>query len=261
MVILRELHDDPGRPLTPPLLNSDLMRQIRSHYTRVDGSLNEQGFYIELFGVPVNPSDFESRDESDNDSSTDNDCFIIPRSSFTGKELVRFDPMVLDDLSGGMETSSRFTSAENTVLRILNIAPSQLHPNSWAFVKAFQIVYMRYFLSYETWSSTPNHLFPFYWTSDPREIKGVNEAHLTTFERETVTFLDSICRLDTKDLLQRETNVDSIVEYLKRMRTVSEDDWLSYLAKSTQKKLEPEALISPEVQLVVGEKDGAKGAK
>ncbi|MCI16318.1 hypothetical protein A2U01_0037460, partial [Trifolium medium] len=46
-----------------------------------------------------------------------------------------------------------------------------------------------------------------------------------------------------------------------RMRTVSEGDWLSYLTKSSQKKLEPKALVSPEVQLVVGETDVAKGAK
>ncbi|MCI35294.1 hypothetical protein A2U01_0056515, partial [Trifolium medium] len=52
---------------------------------------------------------------------------------------------------------------------------------------------------------------------------------------------DSLCRLDTKDLLQRETDVDSIIVYLKRTRTVSEGDWLSYLAKSKQKKLKPEA--------------------
>ncbi|MCI10027.1 hypothetical protein A2U01_0031118, partial [Trifolium medium] len=104
-------------------------------------------------------------------------------------------------------------------------------------------------------------LFPFYWTSDPRAIKGVHDAQLTAFERETVSFLDNFCRLDTKELLQRETDVDSIVAYLKRMRTVSEDEWLSYLAKSNQKKLEPEALVSPEVQLVVGETDVAKGAK
>ncbi|MCI29733.1 hypothetical protein A2U01_0050942, partial [Trifolium medium] len=83
-------------------------------------------------------------------------------------------------------------------------------------------------------------LFPFYWNSDPRAIKGVHDAHLTTFERETVAFLDSFCHLDTKDLLQCETNVDSIVEYLKRMKTVSENDWLSYLTKSTQKKDNPD---------------------
>ncbi|MCI22818.1 hypothetical protein A2U01_0043994, partial [Trifolium medium] len=47
----------------------------------------------------------------------------------------------------------------------------------------------------------------------------------------------------------------------ERMRKVSEDDWLSYLAKSKQKKEEPEELVRPDIQLVVGETDGAKGAK
>ncbi|MCH79513.1 hypothetical protein A2U01_0000263 [Trifolium medium] len=301
MVILRELHDDPGRLLTPLSLNSDLMRQIRSHYTRAGGSLNKRGFYTELFGTPVSSSGSESSEESDSDSSGDNDCYIIPRSSFTGKNLVPFNPVVFEDLTSKMETSSKFTSAdsvrcfrevnklysdddenqvivdpvregelittvngeaphyfymygdiirsfnmwfpftsfEDTILRILNIAPSQLHPNSWAFVKAFEIVCMG--LEIEPWL--------------------VHDAHLTPFEKRTVAFLDNFCHLDTKDLLQRETDVDSIVVYLKRMRTVSEEDWLSYLAISSQKKLEPYALVSPEVQLVVGETDAARGAK
>ncbi|MCH79616.1 zinc finger protein [Trifolium medium] len=320
---------------------------------------------MEIFGFPLSPSD--------------SDCFIIPRSSFTRKDLVRFNPVVLDDSPGGMETPSRFTTTESiryfrevnklysdedesqiivepmgeeelvttvngeephyfymyddvirtfnlwfpftgfedTVLRILNIAPSQLHPNSWTFVKAFEIVCMGlgveprlgvFFSFYQVKSLTPGkmvslsslpnkglftlfasnfknyqdtffrmrhgpqlptlmydgeggRLFPFYWTSDPSVVKGVHDAHLTAFERETITFLDSFCRLDTKDLLQRETNVDSIVEYLKRMRTVSEGDLLSYLVKLTQKKIDPDEPISPEIQLVVGEKDGAKDAK
>ncbi|MCI14995.1 hypothetical protein A2U01_0036130, partial [Trifolium medium] len=102
-------------------------------------------------------------------------------------------------------------------------------------------------------------LFPFYWTGNPRAIKGVHDAQLTPFEKETVAFLNSLCRLDIKELLQRETDVDSIIAYLKRMRTINEDDWLSYLAKSKQKKLEPEAFVRPDVQLIVGETDGAKG--
>ncbi|MCH93985.1 hypothetical protein A2U01_0014939, partial [Trifolium medium] len=86
MVILRELHDDSGRPLTPPPPNSDLMRQIRFHYTRTDGSLNKRGFYTELFGTPVSSS---------------------------GKDLVPFNPAVFEDLIGEMETSSKFTSADS----------------------------------------------------------------------------------------------------------------------------------------------------
>jgi hypothetical protein len=33
-----------------------------------------------------------------------------------------------------------FTSFEFAVLQALNVAPSQLHPNSWAFVKAYELV-------------------------------------------------------------------------------------------------------------------------
>ncbi|RDX67034.1 hypothetical protein CR513_54126, partial [Mucuna pruriens] len=33
-----------------------------------------------------------------------------------------------------------FTSFERSVLRALNVAPSQLHPNSWAFVRAFELL-------------------------------------------------------------------------------------------------------------------------
>ncbi|MCI00895.1 hypothetical protein A2U01_0021919, partial [Trifolium medium] len=32
------------------------------------------------------------------------------------------------------------TSFEGTMLRLLNVAPCQLHPNSWAFIKAFEVV-------------------------------------------------------------------------------------------------------------------------
>ncbi|RDY09051.1 hypothetical protein CR513_06654, partial [Mucuna pruriens] len=33
-----------------------------------------------------------------------------------------------------------FTSFERSILRALNVAPSQLHPNSWAFVRAFELL-------------------------------------------------------------------------------------------------------------------------
>jgi hypothetical protein len=33
-----------------------------------------------------------------------------------------------------------FTEFEGSMLRVHNIAPTQLHPNSWAFIKAFELV-------------------------------------------------------------------------------------------------------------------------
>jgi hypothetical protein len=71
MVILREL----GESSRFPPLYSDLERQIRSHFTRADDSLDKKGFYSEIFGSGFSDSSLE-RD-------SDSDCLIIPRSSFT----------------------------------------------------------------------------------------------------------------------------------------------------------------------------------
>ncbi|MCI34926.1 hypothetical protein A2U01_0056147, partial [Trifolium medium] len=87
------------------------MRQIRSHYTRADGSLNERGFYTKLFGFSIGSSDSESSEESNSDSSSD--CYIIPLLSLTGKDLVMFNPAVFDDLPSEMDTSSKFSSVES----------------------------------------------------------------------------------------------------------------------------------------------------
>lgn len=34
-----------------------------------------------------------------------------------------------------------FTNFESNLLKTLNVTPSQLHPNGWGFIKAFEIVY------------------------------------------------------------------------------------------------------------------------
>ncbi|MCH99394.1 hypothetical protein A2U01_0020406, partial [Trifolium medium] len=60
MVILRELSDSEGDSSRIPLLGSDWERQIRSHYTRPDGTLDEKGYLSELWGFSVAPSDLES---------------------------------------------------------------------------------------------------------------------------------------------------------------------------------------------------------
>ncbi|MCI66657.1 hypothetical protein A2U01_0087915, partial [Trifolium medium] len=72
MVILRELSDSEDISSKIPLLGSDRERQIRSHYTRSDGTLNEMGYLSELWGFPVASSDLGSSDSDD-----DSDCVII----------------------------------------------------------------------------------------------------------------------------------------------------------------------------------------
>jgi hypothetical protein len=59
-----------------------------------------------------------------------------------------------------------------------------------------------------------NPLFPFYWTRDPRLVKGVDEALLTPYESEVISFLNTFLLFDIKELLALETDHPSLVLYL-----------------------------------------------
>jgi hypothetical protein len=142
-----------------------------------------------------------------------------------------------------------FTEFQASMLRDLNIAPTQLTPNSLSFIKAFELVCFGldilepslavFFSFYQveklhpnsavSLSSQPNRglfglyishyknnkdafvrvrggggccdvmyladddpLFPFYWTPNPRLIKGAIYERLSEFERDTVAYLESL---------------------------------------------------------------------
>jgi hypothetical protein len=85
MVILRDLDDEGGFTSIPPL-GSATERQIYFHSIRWDGSLDEYKYVSEMLNFVVTESD----SDSSSSSSSDSDRVIIPRSSFTGKELVPF---------------------------------------------------------------------------------------------------------------------------------------------------------------------------
>jgi hypothetical protein len=89
MVIIREWDSEGGFFSIPPL-GSATERQIYFHSIRWDGSFDEFKYFDEMLNLPVIESDSDSSSSSSSDS--DSDCIIIPRSSFTGKELVVFDP-------------------------------------------------------------------------------------------------------------------------------------------------------------------------
>jgi ribosomal protein L16 Arg81 hydroxylase len=44
-------------------------------------------------------------------------------------------------------------------------------------------------------------LFPFYWTSKPRLIRGAVYENLSEFERETVAYLESLSQMSIGELL------------------------------------------------------------
>jgi hypothetical protein len=164
-----------------------------------------------------------------------------------------------------------FTPFEVSVLRTLNVAPSQLSPNSWGYVKAFQLVclgleietppvaiffsfftiknvspdshvslssqpnckrFELYASNYKNYKDTflrvrgrdsypdvmfdDNHepLFPFYWTSDPRVIKGAHYESLDDFERESVAYLETLCIMRVNDLLEVEGRIELLTDYV-----------------------------------------------
>jgi hypothetical protein len=167
-----------------------------------------------------------------------------------------------------------FTQFEVSLLQTLNVAPVQLHPNSWGFAKAYEIIclalgltpsigvffsfyhlksfvpgrlvslcalpnrtlfalYANNFKNYQNsfyrirggpncsdvmYDSDGSPLFPFYWSPNPRLVKGSEVENLSSFERETVAFLNSFDNLSSKELVSLETNPRGVVDYLSKFR-------------------------------------------
>jgi hypothetical protein len=66
------------------------------------------------------------------------------------------------------------------------------------------------------YNSDETPLFPFYWSPNPRLIKGPEVDNLSSFEMETVAFLNSFTVLSTKELVGLETKPTRVVEYLSK---------------------------------------------
>jgi hypothetical protein len=171
-----------------------------------------------------------------------------------------------------LKLSLPFTDFELAMLNALNVAPTQLHPNGWAFVRAFELIclgldleprlgvffhfyhvkslsvgkpvsissqpnmglFTLYASNFKNYKDTflrvrggprlhhlmfdyeGNGLFPFYWTQDPRLIKGVDATLLTPYESEVISFLDTFQLFEIKELLALESDHPSLVLYLRR---------------------------------------------
>ncbi|GAU48543.1 hypothetical protein TSUD_190340 [Trifolium subterraneum] len=318
MVLLRELDGAKDYPLVIHLVGSDWERQVRAYYTRADGTLNINGYYSEMFGFPSNSSDFESgNSDSDSDSSgNDSDCVIISPSEFSSKNHNNRSLIVADSvatISTSMEISSRFTNDEFvSTFR-------QLHPNSWAFLKAFQIacewldivptagIFFSFFHaknvsphSLVSISSQPNkgrfslyalnfknyrdtfvrflcregfpelmfdasgdRLFPFYWSSAPRLIKGTQVDTLNEYERQAVATFSRFHVMSSGELIARENKPHFLWEYMSSMSTHSAQQRAALVLKARAQRAEAERTAASAyamAQLVV-EEGGVKGTK
>ncbi|MCI03302.1 hypothetical protein A2U01_0024339, partial [Trifolium medium] len=158
MVILRDL-DDGEENFTKPLpIGSDLEHQIRAHFTRADGSLNRQGssscsLAVVDFGImsmEVN-SKFNTPDivacfrKAIKLSGSQSEDHIITESVRLGEFVTTVntkEPHYFYMYTSVIQLLNLwlpFTKFESTMLRLLNVVPCQLHPNSWAFIKAFDV--------------------------------------------------------------------------------------------------------------------------
>jgi hypothetical protein len=166
-----------------------------------------------------------------------------------------------------------FSDFQTSILRVLNVAPSQLSPNSWSFIKAFELICFGldisepsvavFFSFYDIKKLFPNSivslsalphrslfslfssnyknykdtfvrvrgaegcqnamyssdgepLFPFYWTFNPRLIKGAIYESLSEFERGTVAYLESLNQMNPRDLLDAEGAPAVLDRYLSK---------------------------------------------
>jgi hypothetical protein len=63
-------------------------------------------------------------------------------------------------------------------------------------------------------------LFPFYWTVNPRLIKGDVYERLSEFERDTVVYLESLSQMSPRDLLDAEGAPAVLERYLSKLFVV-----------------------------------------
>ncbi|RDX92421.1 hypothetical protein CR513_25438, partial [Mucuna pruriens] len=70
-----------------------------------------------------------------------------------------------DTLHSKLGIKLPFTHFERAILHALNVAPTQLHPNSWAFVQAFELLC-------EDLGKAPS-LGVFFWFFSPRKTNQV----------------------------------------------------------------------------------------
>jgi hypothetical protein len=67
------------------------------------------------------------------------------------------------------------------------------------------------------YSSDDTPLFPFYWTTNPRLIKGVVYETLSKFERDTVAYLESLNQMSPRDLLDADGAPAVLERYLSKL--------------------------------------------
>jgi hypothetical protein len=72
-------------------------------------------------------------------------------------------------------------------------------------------------------------LFHFYWTSNPRLIKGAIYENLSEFERDTVAYLESLNQMSPRDLLDADDAPGVLDRILSKLYCKSSRSSLRFL--------------------------------
>jgi hypothetical protein len=136
--------------------------------------------------------------------------------------------------------------------------------------------------------SNQDPLFPFYWTSNPRVIKGTFYERLSEFERETVAYMETLCIMNIGDLLHAESSFELLEAYLSKfvyllhfscliqsfcvlifsiccfsetMRSMTDEERTKFVLKARAKKAQPDDVqVNPLSQLLV-EDEATRGKR
>ena len=142
-----------------------------------------------------------------------------------------------------------FTGFERALLTEVNVTPAQLHPNSWAFVRAFAILcnhfghtsfvdvfFQRSYkgfkgkffkICYNKHDSTLLDGFPLYWVEKARLKKLMSLEDLAPPNRKVCQFLSSLgVVFNTAELIKLEYNPKPLKAYIG---TLSDSCWFMFL--------------------------------
>ncbi|GAU22858.1 hypothetical protein TSUD_282250 [Trifolium subterraneum] len=257
MVLLRELDGEKYHPLVIHSVGSDWERLVRAHYTRADGTLNINGYYSEMFGFPVNSSDFESGDsDTDSDSSgNDSNCVIISPFEFSSKNPNNRSLIVADSvatISTSMEISSRFTTNEfvSTFRQAVQVSgeggKNQVaidHVAVGEFVTTVNEQEPHYFYVYTHVLQTLNLWLPFN-SFECQILRGTRVDTLNEYERQAVAAFSRFYVMSSGELIARENKPHSLGDYMSSMSTLSAQQRVALVLKARAQRAEAERVAA-----------------
>ncbi|RDX97284.1 hypothetical protein CR513_19970, partial [Mucuna pruriens] len=153
-----------------------------------------------------------------------------------------------------------FTAFERSVLRALNVAPTQLHPNSWAFAPSLGVFFWFFSLrkvvkvGWKSLSSHPrrkllkpflesfkvdqgntgpniladqsgNPYFPLYWTPQPVVFVTLVRKDLEKWEDEFITELENLPHLSCSELIKGIDSYLSLWIFCPLLKKYKEEDF------------------------------------